>query len=143
MADLSLRPAGPGELERVRRTYLDWGYGGGANDEDSVLLAEREGEIVAMVRRTQESGTVMLRGMQVRGADRGQRIGTRLLDAFVAGLGEEECWCVPYAHLVEFYGRAGFEVVSPGGAPPFLAERLSRYRAQGLDVTLMRRPPSS
>ena len=34
MADLSLRPAGPGEMERVRRTYLAWGYGGGANEEN-------------------------------------------------------------------------------------------------------------
>ena len=63
--------------------------------------------------------------------------------AFTERLGGEECYCVPYAHLVAFYGRAGFEVVPPGGGPPFLRERVERYRSRGLDVTLMRRSPSS
>lgn len=142
MADLSIREAGAEELDRVRGAYLAWGYGGGADEDDSILLAERAGELVGIVRRTLESGVVVLRGMQVAPEERRRGVGTRLLDDFIGRLGGAECWCVPYSHLVGFYGRVGFRVVPPEGAPPFLAERIARYRAQGLDVTLMRRPPS-
>ena len=141
MAEAVIREAGPEEVERVRAAYLAWGYGGGAAASDVILIAEREGELLGIVRRTREDGTVMLRGMQVAPNERGRGVGTRLLAAFVARLGAAECWCVPYAHLVDFYGRAGFEAVAEG-APPFLGERVESYRARGLDVTLMRRLPS-
>ena len=143
MAEPAIRVAAPGEIERVRAAYAAWGYDGGARPEDLLLVAERERELVGIVRRTREHGVVMLRGMQVAPAARRQGIGDRLLDAFVERLGGEECWCVPYSHLVRFYGRVGFAVVPPEDGPPFLAERIEGYRARGLDVTLMRRPPSS
>ena len=140
MAEPAVRVAGPGEIERVRAAYRAWGYDGGADPDDEILVAEREGELLGVVRRTREHGTVMLRGMQVAPHARRRGIGNRLLDAFVERLDGEECWCVPYSHLVRFYGRAGFAVVPPDDGPAFLAERIQRYRARGLDVTLMRRP---
>jgi predicted N-acetyltransferase YhbS len=71
---------------------------------------------------------------------RRRRIGRRLLRAFVAELGREDCYCVPYTHLVTFYGADGFGSVREERAPPFLRERLAEYRARGLDVLLMHRP---
>lgn len=81
--------------------------------------------------------------MQVAPAARGRRIGTQLLRAFVSRLAGRECYCTPYSHLVEFYGRAGFEPCREDAAPAFLRDRLARYRDEGLDVLLMRRPPGS
>jgi GNAT superfamily N-acetyltransferase len=138
-----IREARADELDRVRAAYAEWGYGAGANPEDTILLAESDGELLGIVRRTDESGTLMLRGMQVAPEARGQGVGTRLLESFVRGLDGRECYCIPYAHLVAFYRRAGFEVQAPEGAPAFLAERLSGYRAAGLDVILMRRLPTT
>jgi N-acetylglutamate synthase-like GNAT family acetyltransferase len=135
-----IRRARPEEIERVRAAYCAWGYGGGANPPDTVLIAERGGELVGIVRRTLEHDVVMLRGMCVAPRERRQGIGNRLLDAFAERLGGEECWCVPYSHLVGFYGRVGFEVVAADAGPAFLAERIESYRGEGLDVTLMRRP---
>ena len=44
------------------------------------------------------------------------------------------------AHLVNFYGRQGFELESIKNAPRFLTERLTQYRAKGIEAILMRRP---
>jgi hypothetical protein len=62
-----------------------------------------------------------------------------MLEAIAAWLGDRECYCVPYPHLVEFYAQIGFAVFEPAAAPAFLAERVAEYRRRGQDVILMRR----
>ena len=140
MNDVVVRIAGPEELERVREAYREWGYGGGAGPADVILVAERDGLLIGVVRRTTEFGVVMLRGMQVAPDVQRQGIGRKLLQAFLQQLGGQECYCVPYAHLVGFYGRIGFEVWPLEQGPAFLRDRIAGYRARGLNVTLMRRP---
>jgi GNAT superfamily N-acetyltransferase len=140
MNEVMVRVAGPEELRRIRETYREWGYGGGAEPSDVVLLAERDGLLIGIVRRTTEFGVVMLRGMQVAPDAQRQGFGGKLLDAFLDELEGEECYCVPYAHLVPFYSRIGFEVWPLERGPSFLRDRIAEYRAKGLDVTLMRRP---
>jgi GNAT superfamily N-acetyltransferase len=142
MTEFRVRTGHPEELSRVRTTYAAWGYTACAEPNDLVFLAERDGELIGLVRRTQEYDTLMLRGMHVAPAAQGQGVGTRLLHVFVAELAGRECYCIPYAHLVDFYGRKGFEVVSPDDSPSSLAERLAGHRKDGLDVVIMRRPPS-
>lgn len=141
MTDTTIRVARPEEHARVLRTYEAWGYGGGVQPDDRVYLAEAGGELVGIVRRTREHGVAMLRGMQVAPEWRGRGVGRRLLRALVAELGAEECFCVPYTHLVAFYGAAGFEKIPEENAPPFLRYRIAGYRTRGLDVLIMRRPP--
>lgn len=142
-APVQIRVARASEHGRARAAYETWGYDGGVHPADVVLVAEEGaegGELVGVVRLTLEEGTRMLRGMQV--APRAQRrgIGTALLHALVARLGDEPCYCVPYGHLLAFYGQAGFVEQPLERAPGFLVERIARYRGDGLAVTLMRRP---
>jgi predicted N-acetyltransferase YhbS len=109
--------------------------------EDVVDLAEADGELVGVVRRTVEGdGVTMLRGMQVAPAWRRRGIGARLLRALVEELGDAECYCIPYTHLAGFYGSEGFATVPDRDAPAFLRARLAEYRARGLSVLIMRRP---
>jgi predicted N-acetyltransferase YhbS len=82
----------------------------------------------------------MLRGLRVAPAWHRRRIGSRLLRAFVADLGDEVCYCVPYTHLVPFYGEVGFKPMRAEDAPPFLLKRLAGYKRGGMDVLLMRWP---
>ena len=65
---------------------------------------------------------------------RRQRLGTRMLEAIAEWLGDRECYCVPYPHLVGFYGQIGFIVLEPTAAPAFLAERVAEYRRSGQEV---------
>lgn len=142
---MSVRRAGAEDLDRARRFYRSRGYGGGIRPEDTVLLAERDGRLVGVVRLAPEHGAVVLRGMQVDPACQRRRIGTRLLAAIADELGERDCFCIPYVHLVHFYGQIGFRPIEPGAAPAFLAERLAEYRrrADGKEYLLMHRPGRS
>jgi hypothetical protein len=65
-----------------------------------------------------------------------------MLRIVAAWLGKHECYCVPYAHLVDFYGQIGFVEMTPAAAPSFLASRLEEYSRRGLNVTIMVRPTS-
>lgn len=141
MADVTIRIARPEEHARAAEAYGVWGYGGGVRPEDVVYVAEADGELVGVVRRTvEDDGVTMLRGMQVAPEWQRRGIGSRMLGALVADLGGAECYCVPYTHLTGFYGAAGFTTVADADAPAFLRERVVRYRADGLSVLLMRRP---
>ena len=135
-----IREARGEELDYVRAAYRDWDYHGGVEPGDVVLIAESGARLLGLVRCTHECETVMLRGMQVAPDARGQGVGTQLLAAFVERLAGQECYCVPYTHLLAFYAKAGFKLQTPDDAPRFLSDRLTKYRAEGLDVILMRRP---
>jgi GNAT superfamily N-acetyltransferase len=142
---VEIRRAAADDLDRARRFYLGRGYGGGIRPEDTVLLAEQDGQLAGIVRLAREHGAVVLRGMQVDPAFQRRRIGTRLLAVIADELGERDCYCIPYAHLVEFYGQIGFRPIEPDDAPAFLAERIEEYRgrANGKEYLLMHRPGRS
>lgn len=143
MSDVTVRVAAPEEHGRAAELYAAWGYGGGVQPDDAVYLAEAGGELVGLVRRTEEHGVTMLRGMRVAEEWRRRGVGSRMLAAFVADLAGAECFCVPYTHLTGFYGAGGFAVVDEAEAPAFLRARLAEYRGRGLSVLIMRRPPDA
>jgi GNAT superfamily N-acetyltransferase len=141
--DVMFRVATPSEYARVAAAYDMWGYRGGISPEDTLFVAERGSHVVAAVRRTWEHRCVLLRGMYVAPEHQRRGIGGELLEFFVSHLDCVPCYCVPYTHLREFYGRAGFVPLAPQSAPAFLRERVASYRARGLDVLIMRRPSAS
>ena len=107
---------------------------------DTILIAERQGEICAALRLAVEHGVLLLRGMRVAAEMRRQGIGAQLLHAAAPVIGGRECFCVPLRHLVGFYGQIGFVEIEPENAPKFLRERITEYRGDlGLDVLLMRK----
>jgi N-acetylglutamate synthase-like GNAT family acetyltransferase len=137
-----IRRASVEDLPRIRQFYADRQYGGGVQPQDTVLVAEVDGGLVGLVRLAPEHGTLVLRGMQVHPSFQRQGIGTRILAVLADELGEQPCFCIPYAHLTDFYARIGFGASEPERAPPFLAERLESYRARGdgKEYVLMHRP---
>ena len=129
------------DMRRAQEFYAERQYRGGIGPEDMVLLAERDGDLVGIVRLAPEEGVTMLRGMQVHPSVQRQGIGKQLLAAVARVLGTQACFCIPYAHLVDFYGGIGFAPIAPANAPPFLRLRLEGYqrRADGKEYLLMYR----
>ena len=121
--------------------YAALGYRRTVDPADTIWVAETAEEAVGIVRVAAEQGTLVLRGMRVAEHARRRRLGTRMLHAIAEWLQDRECYCVPYPHLVGFYGQIGFAGIEPAEAPAFLAERLMKYRCTDEDVILMRRPP--
>ena len=139
-AMVSVRIADPSQHGALTALYRGWGYRAGIAPGSIGYEAVLDGRTVGLVRRTVEEGTTMLRGMFIDPEHRRMGIGERLLAAFVGDLPDVDCLCLPFTHLVSFYGRGGFVVMPESGAPPFLRERLGRYRAEGHDMLVMRRP---
>ena len=128
---IEVRRAMAGDTSRALNFYAERRYGGGIRPEDGVLLAERDGELVGIVRLAAEDGVVVLRGMQVHPRFQRQGVGKRLLATVAQELDGRGCFCIPYAHLVDFYGEIGFRVIEPAKAPTFLRLRLERYQNRG------------
>ena len=128
-------------LAEVAAFYETVGYGGGVSSADVTLTARSAGRLAGAVRLCAESGVIVLRGMHVAPALHGQDIGRALLDHCVPYLDKGEAYCVPYEHLVRFYGQVGFVVAPPASLPPFLAERLAGYAAANRRTIAMRRLP--
>jgi N-acetylglutamate synthase-like GNAT family acetyltransferase len=138
---IEIRHATAEDISRVLNFYAERRYGGGIRPEDSVLLAEHDGELVGIVRLTAEEGVVVLRGMQVQPRFQRQGIGKRLLATVAQELEGRGCFRIPYVHLVGFYGGIGFRPIEPAKAPTFLRLRLERYQARGdgKEYLIMRR----
>lgn len=134
-----VRIADPAEHEALTRLYRSWGYRAGIAPGSVVFVAMLDDLTVGLVRRTVEEGTTMLRGMFVHPEHRRHGVGAQLLARFVDDLPAVDCYCLPFAHLVSFYGRCGFAVVPEVNTPDFLVERVTRYRGEGHDILLMRR----
>jgi GNAT superfamily N-acetyltransferase len=140
VSDIQIRIARSDEHSRVLSVYAALGYRRTVDPADTVWLAEIAEDVVGIVRVAAEKGTLALRGMRIAEHARRQRLGTRMLQAIAGWLGDRECYCVPYPHLVDFYGQIGFAVLEPAAAPAFLAERVADYRRRGQEAILMYRP---
>lgn len=128
---------GPESSLVVDPFYSSQGSRHEARETDLFFVASRGSEVLGTVRFCEEFSTAMLRSMMVAESDRRSGVGRLLLNAFEAhlkSLGEPETFCLPYAHLVGFYGLIGFElVVDESLAPQFLQDRLIEYRERTAD----------
>jgi GNAT superfamily N-acetyltransferase len=127
------------ELAEVAAFYEECGYDGAIGASDTIFLARLPNQLVGVVRLCPEEGVTVLRGMEVHAEYRRRGIGSELLRACVPLLDARPSFCLPYTHLVSFYGAVSFEVARPSRLPPFLAARLAAYRTEGRDVLAMHR----
>lgn len=128
-------------LAEVGRFYKTVGYGGGMSEADVTLAATMKGRLVGAVRMCTEDGVIVLRGMQVAPALQRMGIGHALLDHCVPYLNKGAAYCVPYEHLVKFYGQVGFVETPPELLPAFLAQRLAGYVVSNRRTLAMKRVP--
>ena len=129
----------------VNPFYVSQGANAIARPEDLFFLALVGDSIVGAVRFCIEEGAPMLRSMMVHRDHRQQGIGRILLkefDDYLNAKSYRDTHCLPYGHLVGFYGLIGFEKRVEVSAPAFLIERLADYRAKNptTDYIYMRRP---
>jgi N-acetylglutamate synthase-like GNAT family acetyltransferase len=139
--DIQVSLAEPSQFGAVTEFYqsrLPAGYA--LNLDDTFVIASGDSDrLLGCVRLVRENGVMVLRAMQVSSEVQRRGVGRRLLEQLVSQLGDEECFCIPYPHLEQFYGLVGFRKISPEEAPVFLRERLVRYQ-KDKSFILMRRP---
>jgi N-acetylglutamate synthase-like GNAT family acetyltransferase len=111
-----------------------------ARDGDLFFLAYEGAKLLGAVRFCVEENTPMLRGMMIHSAHRKSGIGKALLRDFGEYLRQEKVentFCLPYAHLENFYEAIGFRKTAE--MPAFLRERMKEYNGRNLGVICMRR----
>jgi len=134
---LQVSIANSGDYSKITSFYRGCGYFCQLSESDLVIQARENGEVVGAVRLCTEEGKLVLRGMYVIEEKRGSGIGTALLRIASNEIGNRECWCIPYTHLVDLYGRVGFQEIPKGSEPSFLLNRLASYVAKGKSVVLL------
>lgn len=134
-----VRTATNSELSEVEALYAICGYRGGVDAADTTFLARSQGLLIGAVRICTEHGVTVLRGMHVLPSFQRQGAGSRLLSATIPLLNKGPSYCLPYNHLVSFYGSASFETANPNHVPAFLRDRLAVYLARGQDIIAMAR----
>jgi GNAT superfamily N-acetyltransferase len=139
---IEVRTATPADHASILHAYGIWGYRGGLTPADSVFMAFQGDTLIGLVRMVPEASTIVLRGMHIHPDYRRQGIGTQLLQSAMMWLGKQECYCLPYPHLVEFYSQANFHECAPHEIPSFLEERMTEYLKRGTQVLVMCRPIS-
>lgn len=138
--DIVVRRADSMDRPRIEAFCRERGYRGFLSPEAAVVIAERGLDVAGLGRVQPDNGVLVLRGMGVDSGLRRRGIGTRLLELLIAEIGARRCYCIPYAHLREFYRRAAFADLDLNSAPNFLRDRILEYRKAGNDVILMCRP---
>jgi GNAT superfamily N-acetyltransferase len=128
-----------GDYSQVAALYQECDYRGGITYADTAIAAKIGNTIVAAVRLCPEGGVTVLRGMQVLPAYQRQGIGSKLLSACVPYLNSGTSYCLPYAHLVAFYGQIGFSVARQETLPQFLQSRQAGYVSSGIGTIAMSR----
>jgi len=140
---VSIRIGNKSDIERVRDFYTNCGYSGSIQSNDVLLIAEEKSVVVGVVRLCIEYGYCILRGMRVHDNYRRKGIGKQMLFLLEELLCEKECYCLPYRHLINFYGNIGFVQIAEKDAPKHLQQRLNEYKAKGLNITVMKREPKN
>ncbi len=135
---MTIRFAEKSEYPAVLDHYLLCRYNAGLSDTDQVVIA-LEDEIIGAVRIASENNVKVLRGMQVAPEWQREGIGLKMLQFLAEHIDLTDCYCLPYRHLIKFYGSIGFEVIDAKNAPSFLTERLKGYVDRGLDTIIMRK----
>jgi N-acetylglutamate synthase-like GNAT family acetyltransferase len=136
---ITIQRAAPADWPRVEAFYRDRQYRGDISSSATIVTAERDAILIGVGRVQMDEQQLVLRGMRVDSRFQRRGVGRRILDQLIIEIGDRSCYCVPYAHLRGFYGRAGFAEIDLDEAPAFLHDRVIGYRAEGLDVLLMRR----
>lgn len=136
---MQLRIAIPEDRPRVEALYESMGYRGRVHDSDRVLVADDGGDVVGVVRLCEEHGELVLRGMYIRPHYQRGGLGSEMLQRLTPRIGSRRCCCVPFTHLMGFYGKVGFRAADLEKAPGFLRDRIASYRRAGMEVTLMMR----
>jgi len=131
LSEIIINKATVAEYPAAQEFYATVGYFSPIQSSDNVLIAREAGHIVGVVRLAYEQGHTIMRGMYIADNMQGKGIGTQLLHALTAEIGDTDCYCLPTDEgLVRFYSQIGFVRIPDKQAPPHLYERMMGYRAK-------------
>ena len=130
----------PQELKtNVNEFYRTMGYHSGWSDNEQAYCFLADDVVKGCVKVEKIHGIRMLRGMYLQKNLQSKGFGTLLIKHIEPVLNEATSYCLPFAHLSEFYGQIGFEKIPCESLPDFLITRFKKYQEMGHKIIAMKR----
>jgi RimJ/RimL family protein N-acetyltransferase len=133
-------------LPAIKSFYHLCGYTGPVDDNDDMVIAFDNQEIMGVMRLVFERGVFVLRGMNIREDYQRRGIGTQMLaefDKLITNKNAEIIYCLCGAHLESYYGQLQFKKVDQlNSVPQFLVDRMLGYQAKYGPQLVLRRDGS-
>ncbi|MCL6271912.1 GNAT family N-acetyltransferase [Sansalvadorimonas sp. 2012CJ34-2] len=127
---------------KVNQFYRAAGYSGSWGENEQAYCLSDSDNIVGAVKVESLEGVLILRGMYIASDKQSNGYGSLLLSQIEPVLNKAKSYCLPFDHLEDFYGKAGFVRISETELPAFLQKRLGKYVDQGHSVMAMMREAS-
>ncbi|MEZ8438112.1 GNAT family N-acetyltransferase [Vibrio splendidus] len=131
-ADSSMKDA-------VGQFYKEQGYHSAWSNTERAFICLNDGAIIGSVKVELINGVTILRGMYIASEFQGQGLGLQFLKHIEPVLNLRTAYCMPLAHVTDFYKHIGFNEVEESQYPEFLQQRCEKYREMGYSITTMRR----
>ena len=135
--NIIITTAEPAILPQVKRFFREHGFRPQAPRGDDIYIALQGRKLLAALRLSPQQDSWLLRSMCVHRDFRHQGIGRFMLEQMQTNLQRYNCYCFPYAHLKDFYQRAGFVSIDAQQLPESLADRYNAYQQQGKNILVM------
>jgi GNAT superfamily N-acetyltransferase len=130
----------PQELKtNVNEFYRTMGYHSGRSDNEQAYCFLADDVVKGCVQVEKIHGIRMLRGRYLQKKLQSKGFGTLLIKHIEPVLNEATSYCLPFAHLSEFYGQIGFEKIPCESLPDFLITRFKKYQEMGHKIIAMKR----
>ncbi|ELA8088818.1 GNAT family N-acetyltransferase [Vibrio parahaemolyticus] len=131
-ADSSMKDA-------VGKFYKEQGYHSAWSNTERAFICLNDGAIIGSVKVELINDVTILRGMYIASEFQGQGLGLQFLKHIEPVLNLRTAYCMPLAHVTDFYKHIGFNEVEESQYPEFLQQRCEKYREMGYSITTMRR----
>ena len=130
------------EAEQARRHeinlfYREQGYHRHWSDTERAFVCLFNNKVVGSVKVESIDNINVLRGMYITEKFQGKGLGRRLLRFIEPVLNLQVSYCMPLAHVSDFYEYIGFSKVLESEFPIFLQERCEEYRKCGYQISTM------
>ncbi|EGR1480676.1 N-acetyltransferase [Vibrio parahaemolyticus] len=124
--------------EAVGQFYKEQGYHSAWSNTERVFICLNDGEIIGSVKVELINNVTILRGMYIASDFQGQGLGLKFLKHIEPVLNLRTAYCMPLAHVTNFYKRIGFKEVEESKYPDFLQKRCGKYREIGFITSNLR-----
>lgn len=125
--------------EAVGQFYKEQGYHSAWAETERAFICLDGGAIIGSVKVELIDGLTILRGMYIASDFQGQGLGLKFLKHIEPVLNLRVGYCMPLAHVTDFYKHIGLKEVEESQYPEFLQQRCEKYREMGYAITTMRR----
>jgi len=125
--------------DAVGQFYKEQGYHSAWSHTERAFICLNDGAIIGSVKVELINDVTILRGMYIASEFQGKGLGLQFLKHIEPVLNLRTAYCMPLAHVTDFYKHIGFNEVEESQYPEFLQQRCEKYREMGYSITTMRR----